>query len=55
MPFDKEIIIAKVKAGKDLTKEEELFYLTEVVNLDKEHAERVLAINEQTTDDRIID
>jgi hypothetical protein len=55
MAFDKDTIIAKVKAGKQLTREEELFYMTEVVGYSKDHAERILAINDQTTENRIID
>jgi hypothetical protein len=55
MPFDKNIIIAKIKAGEDLTREEELFYLTQVQKFSEEDAERILAIGENTDKNLIID
>lgn len=55
MAFDKEIIIAKVKDGKDLTREEELYYLTQVQRFSQEEAERIIAIGENTNPNLIID
>lgn len=55
MPLDKDTIIAKVKAGKYLTREEELFYLTQVQKFSEEEAERIMAIGENTDKNLIID
>lgn len=53
--FDKDAIIAKVKAGEDLTREEELFYLTRVQKFSEEDAELIMAIGENTDKNLIID
>lgn len=46
--FNQVEIMSRVKAGEALSREEELFYLTEVARLDPDHAERILAIYKQT-------
>jgi hypothetical protein len=53
--FNKEDIINKVNAGKDLTREEELFYLTRVQKFTAEEAERIIAIGENKNPNLIID
>lgn len=53
--FDKDTIIAKVKAGEDLTREEELFYLTQVQRFSEEEAKRMIAIGENKDEHLIID
>lgn len=53
--FNKEEIIKKINAGKDLTREEELYYLTKVQRFSQEEAERVIAIGENTNPNLIID
>jgi hypothetical protein len=54
-PFNKEEIIAKVKAGKELTREEELFYLTQVQTFTDEEADNIIAIAENKDKNLIID
>lgn len=53
--FNKEEVINKVKMGKDLTREEELFYLTEVQKFTREEAERIFTITENKNPNLIID
>ena len=53
--FNKEEIINKVKAGKDLTKDEELYYLAKILNFTDEEAEQIIAIAENKDPNLIID
>ena len=53
--MDKDTIIKKVKAGEALTREENLFYLTEIVGLPQEKAEGIITINENTDEHLILD
>ena len=55
MDFNKNDIINKVKAGKELTREEEVFYMTEVLNFTTPEAENIITIAENKDKNLIID
>ena len=51
----KQAIIKKIKAGKRLSHDEEIFNLTKLVGLPKYMAEKVIAINKNKNKDIILD
>lgn len=55
MELDKNDIIEKVKSGKELAREEEIFYMVEVLGFSQEDAERMLYINENYSDEMVVD
>ena len=42
--MDKDTIIKKIEDGKELSQEENLYYLTEIIGHSKEMSERIIAI-----------
>lgn len=48
-------IIDKIKAGKDLTQEENIIYFTEVMGYTKQEADNLIAIAENKNANLIID
>jgi hypothetical protein len=52
---DLQAIIDKVKAGEDLTVEEELVYLTQVMKMDEDEANRLITITENKDRNTLID
>jgi hypothetical protein len=42
--YDKDKLIAKVKADKRLTRQEEIFYMTNLLNLTRKEAEYIMNV-----------
>lgn len=51
----REIVLAKIDQEKSLTREEEMFYLTSIINLSEDDANRITAISENKDKNLIID
>ena len=50
-----ETVLQKLSQGVELTREEEIYYLTEIVGYSKEKAERIMAIAANKNQNVIID
>lgn len=53
--YDKKKLIEKIEAGKKLTRQEELYYLTRVLRFTHREAERILTITSNKNPNLIID
>lgn len=53
--YNEEGLIKKLQDGKEITKGEELFYLTSILDFSEAEAERIIAIANNTNKNIIID
>jgi hypothetical protein len=53
--MDKETILEKLKANIPLSRDEEFFYLTEIIGMSKNEAERAIEISENQDAHTLID
>lgn len=53
--FDKGVLTEKVKAGEELTREEERFYMIEVLGCTEKQVDNIFAINDNKDPGLIID
>lgn len=53
--FDKNLLIERVKAGEQLTREEERFYMIKVLGCTEKQVDHIFAINDNEDPGLIID